>query len=1166
MTRPRPPLGRAFGLILSGATLTTGAAYADRPLALSFQETPQYGRIVAKWGDGDETAPRIAASVASQVLILRFEEKVAVNLKALEEGLPTWAAVTRLDPDGRTLRIGLRQTPRLHVSTSVDLAAVDLVPEETAKDPPDILSPLVARRAAQAEARRIAALPPPAAIEELEVRGSHQGESTRLAFYWGKPVAYKVQEETPGQLKLLFARRAKPDLAYLRIDPPPNLGKFDGENTDKGYLVTITSKDGLPIKHFAEGGVTVIDISKPGAAPEETARTADTSSKPAAKAGATPAGQAAPAAKPPPAPAPVSLLPRGSGAALFPPAETAQAPAPEPVGEGVLGGGERVSQLRADWVEPAPRSGVVDVKFTPTPNGLDIQAAFATPAAAAVFSRAGAVWAVFASGADLKVDPAAIPTGFRVRAMRAEKATVLRIEAPKGMTVSAEAEGASWTIRLAGTALRPKSFLKLNRTRGKDGRSRIEADVPGAEGVIWLEDPAVGDEFAAIVAKGPSAASPTPRDFVEAMLPATAHGLAVAPKSDNVEVLLDGTRAIISVRSDAAVTLEPAIGESELALTAANPAFMDFAGWGGLSGERWYKRRKQLEGVVNERDPATPEGAAALMDLARFHVGHGFAAEALGVLRILSTERPAVEQDPQYLGLVGVANALAYRWPEAEDLLSKGPLRGDPSAALWRGLVAAERGEWERAIDFFRIGEDQIDLYPPEWSARFSALLAEAALNTNDFDTARRRAELAANDGERADKERGELVMAQLKAIIEEPSAAYDDLAKLSSGALEPVAVRAELKRLEIGAQTGQVSPAESAAELESLRFRWRGDGVEMATVGILADQYMRAGRFREALRLAQSAAMRDVTAPGSRELRMRISEYFRKLYLDGDADKLDPIQALALFYEFADLTPIGTDGDQMIRKLAQRLAAFDLLEPAAQLLQHQVDNRMRGIGKSALAVDLATIYLLDKRPDKALVALNTTRQPSLPKELALERRLLEAAAYRDLGRYDHVVELVSPLESLEAKSLLADAYMRDRKFPEAARAYLGMLPPAKAATAADAPMAFKAAIAARMAKDAVLLGEARAYSAIFAADANKPSFDLITAQADVSGAALTEAVRRLADAPGVDAFSKAMKARLEAPKTSVADAPAAPPPAPTPAPAQQAASAAPTAPAGGSR
>ena len=73
----------------------------------------------------------------------------------------------------------------------------------------------------------------------------------------------------------------------------------------------------------------------------------------------------------------------------------------------------------------------------------------------------------------------------------------------------------------------------------------------------------------------------------------------------------------------------------------------------------------------------------------------------------------------------------------------------------------------------------------------------------------------------------------------------------------------------------------------------------------------------------------------------------------------------------------------------------------------------------------------------------------------------VEAAAYRDMGRYDHVIELVEPLDGVEPKSLLADAYWRDRKWPEAAKALMAMLPPPSQVSTKDADTVFKTAIAA---------------------------------------------------------------------------------------------------------
>lgn len=1115
-------------------------AFADRPVQLTFKETPGYARITAKWADGDEKAPKISAQVSNQVLIITFSEKVTLNLDKLKEALPTWAAVTFMDPDGMTARIGLKQAPRLAVSTSVDLTAIDLIPEATTAAPPKLVSPLVAKKAAEAEVKRIAAIPPPPPQDPLEVRGSQSGDSSRVAFYWPAKVNYKVVSQGEGTLKLQFARRAKPDLAYLRITPPANLADFQGENTDKGYVVTITSKDKLPIKHFFEGDVLVVDITKLAAVVAS-----------------------APAPAKPAAPKPAAEKP-GSAVLLAPPkqllesdetkAAEAQASADanaKAQADAILGGPERVTDMSSNWHDPAPRNGLVNVKATPLANGLELSVPFAAPAPAAVFARGSAVWAVFAANADLKVDQTQLPAGYRVRTMRVKDATLLRLEIPKGLTVSAEMDESNWVIRLAPTATKPSRFLSPARRNNEGGRARIETMLIGATGLIWFEDPVIGDQIAVAVSYGPSSASPTPRDFVEASLPATAHGLAIAPKSDDVQVTIEGERVVVSMAASIQSAPDPA--EQAIAKVAPNPAFIDFAGWGAARGTVYFDQLSGLGFAAASLDPTTPPGAAAAMDLVRFYLGHGQAHEALGVLKVAGHDRPELEQDPSFVGMRGVANYMVGRLKLADDDLAKGLLRGDPSASLWRGMIATERGEWERALDFFRASDKQIYNYPSAKAAQFAVAWADAALHVNDYDTARRQANTAVANGERETKERAQLVLATLKSVIEGPAAAYDELDRLSKKALEPIAVRAELKRLELGVVAGKMSANEAATELESLRYRWRGDEVEMATVGILADQYMRVGRFRDALLLAQSTAFRDASAPGARELRIKLADYFRRLFLAGEADRLDPIQAVALFYEFDDnLMPIGPDGDQMVRKLAQRLVAFDLLEPASVLLQYQVDNRIRGVGKSAVAVDLATIYLWDKRPDKALSAINTTRQPSLPKELALERRLLEAAAYRDLGRFDHVIELVEPLDGPEAKSLLADAYWRDRKWPEAARALVSMLPPVGQAQKKDADLAFKTAIAARMAKDAGIVSQLRAYGAIMDGNPNKASFDLITSQTDVSGAALSEAVRRLADAPRVDAFAAALKKRFEAPKTAPAQvAAAAPPAAPPTAPAK---------------
>ena len=87
-------------------------------------------------------------------------------------------------------------------------------------------------------------------------------------------------------------------------------------------------------------------------------------------------------------------------------------------------------------------------------------------------------------------------------------------------------------------------------------------------------------------------------------------------------------------------------------------------------------------------------------------------------------------------------------------------------------------------------------------------------------------------------------MLAGLANVIDGPSKAYDMYADLAKTAADPIAVRAELKRLEAGVASGKLTANEASRTAEILRFRWRGDDVEMETVGILADQYMTRAAF----------------------------------------------------------------------------------------------------------------------------------------------------------------------------------------------------------------------------------------------------------------------------------------------------------------------------------
>jgi hypothetical protein len=137
----------------------------------------------------------------------------------------------------------------------------------------------------------------------------------------------------------------------------------------------------------------------------------------------------------------------------------------------------------------------------------------------------------------------------------------------------------------------------------------------------------------------------------------------------------------------------------------------------------------------------------------------------------------------------------------------------------------------------------------------------------------------------------------------------------------------------------------------------------------------------------------------------------------------MKPVRAIALFEEFKELTPSGEKGDEMIRKLADRLAAVDLLGRAAKLLEQQVGFRLKGVTKAQVGANLATIYILNREPTKALEALQKSNVTGLSAEIVTERRHLNVRALIDLKRQSEAVILLEDDESRGADLLRTEIY-----------------------------------------------------------------------------------------------------------------------------------------------
>lgn len=945
--------------------------------------------------------------------------------------------------------------------------------------------------------------PPPVVVAPTgaSLNVGERPDFTRLSFQF--PVVTTVTPlMTADRLELRFSRAVDIDLAEVRADLPRFVRAVTRVSQPGQPLrVQLTLEPGIRQRHFVDGERVVVDLLPPeGAQQAATTRSGDRD------------------------------LPETSAAPVL---------APAPTGNGAL-----------RLVEEAAAT--------------QITVRWPSAARAAAFRRGEAIWILFEANGNIDLRGVA-RAGRRHRDLelvRGEGLVGLRIPAAPDILVSARADGNAWTFTLGPRA--ENTGNAAVRLEGGDGASLVAEF--GRTGVVRaITDPEVGDRILVALLAGPAVGVDVRRSTLEAAMLPSAQGAVIEPRADGVGAMFEEGRLVVS-REAGLITA----GETETQSAQSNVAALEAAliAEGEDGAVTSLSNREIRDRIDDLTRRAAAEGVAdgaptnARLALARFLLDNELAAEAMGALRLAAVNQPAIDLDPEYRLMRAAANVMLHRPRDADADLRASVLADNPSAALWRGYAAAMSENWADARRELDRGRGALESHPPNWRARFALALAQSALELNDFDASEAAARAAI--GQAADQSirlHARLVEARLLAARgreRESLVVLDELARVRD---EEVAVRATFEAIRIRRTQGAITLEAAADQLEALRYRWRGDGLEVRIVGALGAIYAEMERWRESLAAMRVAADRFPNAPESRRLFTDMQTIFTRLFLEGEADGLEPIQALGLFYEFNDLTPIGPDGDRIVRALAGRLVAVDLLEQAASLLQHQVDERLEGMGRAQVASELAAVYLMDGKPEQALLAINSTRQPNMPTALLAERRILEARAHLDLGRLDHAVELVERDQGVEAQRVRAQAAWRARDWERAAVELRSLTRMRGRATPLDEDgrqVVLRAAIALTLAGDeAGVRTLYREHAGDMAGTPDADAFEIVAAGVNADGAsAIRDVARAVARADLLDRFLGNIRARMaaSAPPTQQAAVPAPPAPTAAAAPASPAA------------
>jgi hypothetical protein len=788
----------------------------------------------------------------------------------------------------------------------------------------------------------------------------------------------------------------------------------------------------------------------------------------------------------------------------------------------------------------------VEAKPEPAPSnvsvlrdGAGLHLTFSLPAGtpAALFRRADTLWLMLDSKKPIDVESirgqgGAAVADVSVVPQERGQAVRFRLNRPQLPSLSGEdlATGTNWTVTFADTVQSPSQALSAIRNIADPSLANVTVPMQGAGMLHRFTDPDAGDTLFVVTAKAPARGFIKRQDFVELSLLESIHGVAIRPNSDEVTADVGPDKVVLG--KPGGLTLSPADSGAERAPTAVRPIF-DLREW-----------RKNQEGTFNERADALIEAAgvaatggaeartSAQLDLARFYMARAMFPEAVGVLNLELSDEKQGSEDPSVLIVHALANILMGRPERGLKDLASPAIGANYDSQLWKAIASARQGKWADAREKFKSAEFAITSLPIDLQRIVIADAMHASIEVKDYPGAAKRASELDVIGVAPEQAAAVGVLrGRLAEGLGHDKDALDEYKRAAASSDRPAATEARLLLVALKQRRDEISPEDALKELETLAITWRGDTLEVQALEMLARIYADSGRFAESFGAVRIANLLAPNLEISRQGQDAASALFAQLFLGQKGDDLPPIDALGMFYEFRELTPIGRRGDEMIRRLADRLVAVDLLDQAAELLQYQVDKRLEGAARAQVAARLAMVYLTNRKPERAIAALRSTRIADLSGELRQQRLLLEARAQSDVGRHDLALDIVSNVTGKEAVRLRSDIYWAARKWRESAEQielyYADRWRDFKPLGAAEKSDIIRAVVGYALAEDTIGLTRFREkYLPLMSGDADRAAFEIASKPVGSSNADFAAIAKMAASVDTLEGFLREMKTR----------------------------------------
>ena len=716
---------------------------------------------------------------------------------------------------------------------------------------------------------------------------------------------------------------------------------------------------------------------------------------------------------------------------------------------------------------PLP-TDVVKVTLSASDDAATIRLPFSKRMAIAVYVRNSFLWIVLNNPS--KLDISDFDSLSKSVIGKAElvpgKNTILRVPITDDTVkpfVAKEENSFEWAIIVSSTPKPLASPLKVNVNT--DPPAPPHVFIPSLEmgDPVVFTDPIIGDELVITPLFNPGEAIPFARDFVEFTLLESTQGIVVAKKADAVSVipLRNGLR--ISLPQGA--TLTPGLPEVE----NNNPQYLQsgatlfpYKDWAiGATPPRYQQINTIFHQIVDAVESKDKQSANEhRLRLAQVYLSEGFAAEAIGILDCINRSDPAYYRSAKLAALHGAANFLMLHYTDAARDFSSSELNHNKEMEYWRHMLADLNGSVAK-YDYMGMNEDYISKYPPVFRQRLAIVAADNSVDTKEYNAAIKIFETLrpVKDVNKKESAKDDIIapitpyvnflLAKISVETGEVDDGLDTWKTLAEDSSHPyVQAHAEFARIVWQLNHNEIDQLKAIDRLERLRLIWHGDSLELEIITLLGDLYSEQKDYINAMRIWDDSVNSFPESVKTQEISRHMEKTFALLFSEDSIHALSSMEALTLYYQYKNYIPSGDAGRAMIYRLADRLVSVDLLDQAASLLEHQMHSDAEKVKRSQIGAKVATIFLLNHQPQKALSVLQDSVYGVNPAQLQQVRNRLTSQAFFEMGKLDKAWLVLGQDESADANLIRLNIYWQRKEWKQVITLVEGIMKARKDITA----------------------------------------------------------------------------------------------------------------------